>query len=60
MNGDETAAPSPSPQCNELVSLTDVEGVKNGDGEVIERSGNPGELLSASFVNGGMIPSSAL
>jgi len=38
------------------VFLTDVEGVKNAEGAVIERSNNPDELLSASFVSGGMIP----
>jgi acetylglutamate kinase len=57
VNGDETAAAvAIALQCDELVFLTDVEGVKNGDGEVIRRSGNPDELLSASFVSGGMIP----
>jgi acetylglutamate kinase len=57
VNGDETAAAvAVALQCQELVFLTDVEGVKNADGIVIERSNNPGELLSASFVSGGMIP----
>jgi acetylglutamate kinase len=57
VNGDETAAAvAVALQCKELVFLTDVEGVKNADGMLIERSSNPGELLSASFVSGGMIP----
>ena len=57
VNGDETAAAvAVALQCKELVFLTDVEGVKNADGRLIERSSNPGELLSASFVSGGMIP----
>ena len=57
VNGDETAAAvAVALQCRELVFLTDVEGVKNADGMVIERSSDPGELLSASFVSGGMIP----
>jgi len=57
VNGDETAAAvAIALQCRELVFLTDVEGVKNADGRLIERSSNPGELLSASFVSGGMIP----
>ena len=57
VNGDETAAAvAVGLQCNELVFLTDVEGVKNGDGAVIDRSNRPEELLTASFVSGGMIP----
>lgn len=57
VNGDETAAAvAVGLQCDELVFLTDVEGVKNGEGAVIERSSNPDELLKASFVSGGMIP----
>jgi acetylglutamate kinase len=57
VNGDETAAAvAVALQCKELVFLTDVEGVKNADGILIERSNNPAELLSASFVSGGMIP----
>jgi acetylglutamate kinase len=57
VNGDETAAAvAVALQCNELIFLTDVEGVKNAEGAVIERSDNPGELLNASFVSGGMIP----
>ena len=57
VNGDETAAAvAVSLQCTELVFLTDVEGVKDGNGAVIDRSNNPDELLNAAFVNGGMIP----
>jgi acetylglutamate kinase len=57
VNGDETAAAvAVALQCSELLFLTDVEGVKNGEGVVIDRADNPGELLKASFVSGGMIP----
>ena len=57
VNGDETAAAvAIALQCRELLFLTDVEGVKNTDGSVIERSDRPDELLHASFVSGGMIP----
>jgi len=57
VNGDETAAAvAVALQCSELVFLTDVEGVKDGDGAVIDRSDNPDELLNAPFVSGGMIP----
>ena len=57
VNGDETAAAvAVALQCDELVFLTDVEGVKDGNGTVIERSTKPDELLAASFVSGGMIP----
>jgi acetylglutamate kinase len=57
VNGDETAAAvAIALCCAELVFLTDVEGVKDGDGRVIERAARPDELLRASFVSGGMIP----
>jgi acetylglutamate kinase len=57
VNGDETAAAvAVALQCKELVFLTDVEGVKDGAGAVINRSERPDELLTASFVSGGMIP----
>jgi acetylglutamate kinase len=57
VNGDETAAAvAVALQCTELLFLTDVEGVKDGNGMVIDRSGRPDELLKASFVSGGMIP----
>ena len=52
VNGDETAAAvAVALQCGELQFLTDVEGVKDGDGQVIERSDNPDELLKARFVS---------
>jgi acetylglutamate kinase len=57
VNGDETAAAvAVALQCSELVFLTDVEGVKNGEGVVLDRSEGPDHLLAASFVSGGMIP----
>jgi acetylglutamate kinase len=57
VNGDETAAAvAVAMQCDELVFLTDVEGVKNEAGAVIERSEKPDQLLTANFVSGGMIP----
>jgi acetylglutamate kinase len=57
VNGDETAAAvAVALQCDELLFLTDVEGVKNGEGAVIERASDPDELSKASFVSGGMIP----
>jgi acetylglutamate kinase len=57
VNGDETAAAvAVALQCAELLFLTDVEGVRDGNGMVIDRSSRPDELLKASFVNGGMIP----
>ena len=57
VNGDETAAAvAVALQCRELVFLTDVAGVKNADGTVIEKLSRPDELLTATFVTGGMIP----
>jgi acetylglutamate kinase len=57
VNGDETAAAvALALQSNELVFLTDVEGVKDGEGRLIERSVRPDDLISARFVSGGMIP----
>ncbi len=57
VNGDETAAAvALALQCRELVFLTDVAGVKNADGTVIEKLSRPDELLTAGFVTGGMIP----
>jgi acetylglutamate kinase len=57
VNGDETAAAvAVALQCRELVFLTDVAGVKNAEGTVIEKLSRPDELLTASFVTGGMIP----
>jgi acetylglutamate kinase len=57
VNGDETAAAvAVALQCNGLIFLTDVEGVKNAEGVVIDGASRPDELLTASFVSGGMIP----
>jgi acetylglutamate kinase len=57
INGDETAAAvAVALKCDELVFLTDVEGVKRADGTVIEWVSRPDDLLTASFVSGGMIP----
>jgi acetylglutamate kinase len=57
VNGDETAAAvAAALQCRELVFLTDVEGVKDGNGTVISRAERPDGLLQAEFVSGGMIP----
>lgn len=57
VNGDETAAAvAIALQASELIFLTDVEGVKDDKGVVIERFARPEELLGASFVSGGMIP----
>jgi len=57
VNGDETAAAvAIALQSQELIFLTDVEGVKGADGQVIERRESVDELLNASFVSGGMIP----
>src|SRR5215471_8934064 len=53
VNGDETAAAvAIAIRCKELVFLTDVEGVKNGAGVVIDWLNRPDELLTASFVSG--------
>jgi acetylglutamate kinase len=57
VNGDETAsAVAIALNADELIFLTDVEGVKDGEGKVFERVPGPDELLKASFVSGGMIP----
>jgi acetylglutamate kinase len=57
VNGDETAASvAIALRADELAFLTDVEGVKDGSGGVIDYSTRPDELLNASFVSGGMIP----
>lgn len=57
VNGDETAAAvAVALQSSELVFLTDVEGVKGAEGNVLDRATTPDELLTASFVTGGMIP----
>ncbi len=57
VNGDETAAAlAQAVRASALVFLTDVEGVKDGDGKVMEHAEDPQELLTAPFVSGGMIP----
>lgn len=57
VNGDETAtAVAIALKASELIFLTDVEGVKDGEGKVFDRAARPEELLKASFVSGGMIP----
>lgn len=57
VNGDETAsAVAIALKAGELIFLTDVEGVKDGEGRVFDRAARPDELLKASFVTGGMIP----
>ena len=57
VNGDETAASvAVALHCNELIFLTDVEGVKDETGAVIECADTADALLTASFVSGGMIP----
>jgi acetylglutamate kinase len=57
VNGDETAtAVAIALKANELIFLTDVEGVRDGDGKVVDRAARADELLKASFVTGGKIP----
>jgi acetylglutamate kinase len=57
VNGDETAsAVAIALKAEELIFLTDVDGVRDGEGKVFEQAARPDELLKASFVSGGMIP----
>src|SRR5262249_9004556 len=57
VNGDETAAAvGVSLGWNGVLVFADVWGVKKADGHVIDRHRDPGELLKASFVSGGMVP----
>jgi acetylglutamate kinase len=57
VNGDETAAGvALALEASELIFLTDVEGVLDADGSVIERVPPEVSLLDASFVTGGMKP----
>jgi acetylglutamate kinase len=57
VNGDETAsAVAIALKADELIFLTDVDGVRDGEGKVFEQAARPDELLKASFVSGGMIP----
>jgi len=57
VNGDETAAGvALALQAHKLVFLTDVEGVLDADGTLIERVPPEVSLLDAAFVTGGMKP----
>jgi acetylglutamate kinase len=57
VNGDETASGvALSLRAHRLAFLTDVEGVLDGDGQLIERVPPEISLLNASFVTGGMKP----
>jgi acetylglutamate kinase len=57
VNGDETASGvALALQARELIFLTDVEGVLDGDGELISRVPPEVSLLDAPFVTGGMKP----
>jgi acetylglutamate kinase len=57
VNGDETAAAvAISLGAERLIFMTDVPGVKDASGEVIDSVADPDELLHADFVSGGMIP----
>jgi acetylglutamate kinase len=57
VNGDETAAAVVlALQAEKLVFFTDVEGVLDGEGKVIEKLPREVSLLDAPFVTGGMKP----
>ncbi len=57
VNGDESAAAiAVALEASDLVFLTDVEGVKDGTGQVLERGPSPAMLLKSDFVSGGMLP----
>lgn len=57
VNGDETAAAiAVALKASDLVFLTDVEGVKDGAGNVLEQGPRPSVLLKSNFVSGGMLP----
>ncbi len=57
VNGDETAAAvAIAIRANRLTFMTDVAGVKDQAGAVISRVSNVDELLTASYVSGGMLP----
>jgi acetylglutamate kinase len=57
VNGDETAAAvAIALSADELVFLTDVEGVRDNDGKTIERVPREVSLIDAPFVSGGMKP----
>ncbi len=57
VNGDETAAAvAVRIQAGRLIFMTDVQGVKDSEGSVIDLASNVDDLLSATFVSGGMLP----
>jgi acetylglutamate kinase len=57
VNGDETAAAvAVSIRARRLIFMTDVPGVKDAAGSVIDCARNVDELLAAKFVSGGMVP----
>jgi acetylglutamate kinase len=57
VNGDETAAAiAVSIRARRLLFMTDVPGVKDEMGGVINTATNVDELLGAKFVSGGMLP----
>src|SRR5262245_47383786 len=57
VNGDETAtAVALALRAKSLVFLTDVEGVRDADGNVIAHIPHVASLLNASFITGGMKP----
>jgi acetylglutamate kinase len=57
INGDETAAAvAVSIRARRLIFMTDVPGVKDASGVVIDCANNVDELIAAKFVSGGMVP----
>jgi acetylglutamate kinase len=57
VNGDETAAAvAVSIRARRLIFMTDVPGVKDGEGMVIGNVSDVDQLLAAKFVSGGMLP----
>jgi acetylglutamate kinase len=57
VNGDETAAAvAAAVRANRLIFMTDVAGVKNQEGSVINHVADVDQLLAASYVSGGMLP----
>jgi acetylglutamate kinase len=57
VNGDETAAAMAiALRADRLIFMTDVAGVKDAGGNVIDFIQNPKDLLGANFISGGMIP----
>ena len=57
VNGDETAAAvAVRIQAGRLIFLTDVPGVLDANGSLIESVGDVDALLAAPFVSGGMLP----